>query len=85
MPSVLVAGGDGLDAVGAVVDGQRQGVGTGAVVGIGVIESVGACCCVGYFMPCVVVAGGDRFTIVGRSVKGQVEGDGAVAADGIES
>ena len=74
MPDVLVAGGDGLDAVGAVVDGECQRVGAGAVVGIGVIESVGACCCVGYFMPCVAVTYGFGIAVVGTRVNGQIEG-----------
>ena len=79
MPCVLVAGGDGLDAVGAVVDGQRQGVGTRTIISVGVVVSIGASSGVFGAVPCVAVAGGGRLTVVGRGVKGQMESDSAVA------
>ena len=41
VPRIAVASGDGVDESGAIADGQMQGVGAGAAIGIGVI--VGIC------------------------------------------
>ena len=73
MPSVAIAGSDGLDAVGAVVDGERQGVGTRTIISVGVVVSIGASSGIFGAVPCVVVAGGFGVAIVGARVNGQIE------------
>ena len=42
MPDVAVTDSDFLDACGAGIDGEREGISAGAVVGVGVVVGVSA-------------------------------------------
>ena len=85
MQEVLVAGDDGHGGVGDMVDREGQRVGTGAAVGIGIVECINASGSIGGAVPCVVVADGFGIDVVGATVNSQVKGDNAVTADGIEN
>ena len=85
VPEVGVAGGDGHGGVGAMVDDEGQRVGTGAAVGIGIVECIYAGSSIGGAVPCVVVADGFGIAVMAVVVNSQVEGNDAVAADGIEN
>ena len=80
VPEVLVAGGDGLDACGAMVDGQMER--DGAVATHGVLFNIGGRGSAGGVddaVPGVAVAGSDSLGAGGGIVNSEVEGGDAVA------
>ena len=83
MPSETLAGGLGFDIVGAVVDGQVQGVNTLTSRIVCICVGVSARCGVGRVVPDEVLAGGLCFDIVCAVVNRQFQGVNTCAAVGI--
>ena len=78
VPEILVAGGDGHNGVGAMVDNKGQRVGTGAAVGVGIVECIYAGSSIGGAVPRIVVADCFGIAVMAAVVNSQVEGDDAV-------
>ena len=80
MPREALASGLGLHIMGAIVDGQVEGVGTGAA--LLVFVRIDICAARGVFraVPREALAGRLGLDIVGAVVDGQVEGVGTRAA-----
>ena len=70
VPDVAVTGSDFLDACGTGIDGEREGVSAGAVVGVGVVVGVGAGDGIGGFVPSVFVTSSGGVAVVGTAVEG---------------
>ena len=73
MPNIAVASGLRVGVVSGGIDGQDEGVGAGAVGGIGVIKCVDARGGVGGAVPCVTVAGNLCVSVMSGGVNGQIE------------
>lgn len=84
MPEVLVAGGYGLDACVAVIDGEIERGGTIATLSVGESCRLDRRRSIGCTVPGVAVAGGDGLGAGGAMVDCEVERGGAVATHRIE-
>ena len=73
MPEVLFAGSDGHDGVCAMVDNKGQRVGTGAAVGVGIVECIYAGSSIGCAIPRIVVADSFGIAVVGSGIDGKIK------------